>query len=245
MIVDLSFPDKTSVNNGICEDWCYLQYASVDHAVEMIRSVGIGVLLVKLDLKDAYRLIPVHPDDQCLLGISWQGHMYVNRSLPFGLRSAPKTFTAFSDMLAWAVHCQGVQNILHYLDDFLLIGSPSSSEAAHALETTMAFFTKAGIAVAAHKTEEPSTCLSFLGILIDTHSFQLRLPVDKVGRLRTLLSVWSSRRSCTRRELESFAGHLAHAAVVARPGRIFVRSLFSLLATTSKPYHHIHLNAAV
>ena len=55
---------------------------------------------MKLDLKDAYRMVPVHPDDQHLLGISWRDGIYVDRALPFGLRSAPKLFSTVADALA-------------------------------------------------------------------------------------------------------------------------------------------------
>ena len=50
-----------------------------------------------MDLKDAYRVVPVHPDDQHLLAISWNGAVYMDRSLPFGLRLTPKLFTAMGE----------------------------------------------------------------------------------------------------------------------------------------------------
>jgi hypothetical protein len=125
MIVDLSYPEGLSVNDGIRREWCLLQYASVDNAVEIIQLLGPGAVLAKLDLKDAYRIILVHPDDHYLLGTAWLGEVYVDRSLPFGLRSASLLFTAFSDMVAWAIHCQGVRFIMHYLDNFLVLGPPA------------------------------------------------------------------------------------------------------------------------
>ena len=99
-----------------------------------------------------------------------------------------------------------------------------------------------GIPIATHKTEGPSTKLTFLGIQIDTVAAQLSLPTDKVLRLRVLLNTWGSKKSCTRKELESFLGHLSHAATVIRPGRVFLRHLFALLSTTSNPCHFIRLN---
>ena len=87
--------------------------------------------------------------------------------------------------------------------------------------------------------------LTFLGIMVDTVLFQLRLPPEKVTRLKTLVEEWSRRRSCTRRKLESFVGHLAHAATVIRPGRIFLRQLFCLLAGVHQPHHFVRLNAAI
>ena len=71
MIVDLLSPFSYSVNHGIPEDRCSLQYTSMDDAMRLIRSLGPGCHLLKMDLKDAYRIVPIHPDDQHLLGISW------------------------------------------------------------------------------------------------------------------------------------------------------------------------------
>ena len=74
LIVDQTTPANRSVNDGIPRDLCSLKYASVDEAVAIIRTLGRGTRLVKIDLKDAYRLIPVHHDDYHLLGVSWDGH---------------------------------------------------------------------------------------------------------------------------------------------------------------------------
>ena len=99
LIVDLSCPPQFSINDGIEEDLCSLRYAFLDDALRLISHLGPGCQLVKLDLKDAYCVIPVHPDDQHLLAVSWNEEVYMDRSLPFGLRSAPKIFTAVADML--------------------------------------------------------------------------------------------------------------------------------------------------
>ena len=88
--MDLSSPWGSSVNEGISAESCSLKYSSVDDAVSIITHLGTNAELVKMDLSKAYRIIPVHPDDQQLLGISWQASTFVDRALPFGLRSAPK-----------------------------------------------------------------------------------------------------------------------------------------------------------
>ena len=72
MICDLSSPINRSVNNGISPDLCSLQYARVDEAVLIVRSLGQDTQLIKLDLKNAYRMVPTHPADYTLLGIKWQ-----------------------------------------------------------------------------------------------------------------------------------------------------------------------------
>ena len=135
--------------------------------------------------------------------------------------------------------------LLHYLDDFLFFGAPGTSEASLAASSAAGVFAGAGIPVASHKTEGPSTSVTFLGIVVDTVQFQLRLPPEKVTRLRGLVVDWCHKRPCTLKELESFIGHLAHAATVIRPGRIFLRSLFDLLSLVSRPYHYMRLTAPV
>ena len=55
----MSHPTSHSVNDGISAKLCTLQYASVDMAIDMVRRLGRGTQLVKLDIKDAYRIIPV------------------------------------------------------------------------------------------------------------------------------------------------------------------------------------------
>ena len=66
MIVDLSAPNGASVNDGIGADVSSLTYALVDNAVSIIQHLGQGTQLVKMDFKDAYRIIPVHPQDHHL-----------------------------------------------------------------------------------------------------------------------------------------------------------------------------------
>ena len=103
---------------------CSLQYAPVDDAVAIITQLGRGTRLVKLDMSNAYRVVPIHPDDQPLLGIQWQGNTFFDRALPFGLRSSPKIFNALADFLAWILYSEDVPLVIHYLDDFLVFIPP-------------------------------------------------------------------------------------------------------------------------
>ena len=164
LIVDLSAPSGGSVNDAISSDICSLRYASLDDAAVMVRQLGTGTLLTKLDLKKAYRMIPVHADDHALLGIQWGTCVYIDTALPFGLRSAPHIFSAVADALAWALHCNGVQWHLHYLDDFLFVGPPGEPICAWALKRALDTCQELGMPVAFNKVEGPSSRLTFLGI---------------------------------------------------------------------------------
>ena len=63
--------------------------------------------------------------------MEWDGKWYVDMALPFGLRSAPKIFTALADGLIWIMFSHAA---IHYLDDdYLLFSCPGSQECAQAL----------------------------------------------------------------------------------------------------------------
>ena len=127
--------------------------------------------------------------------MEWKGHLYADPMLQFGLRSAPKIFNALADGLEWHLRNCGIRQVFHYLDDFILV---TVTQACATL----------GVPLAEHKREGPTTCLTFLGIEVDTVASQLRLPQDKLCRLRSLLEVWRDRKVCERRELESLVGYL-------------------------------------
>ncbi len=63
MIVDLSHPTRSSVNDGIIPALCSLGHSSVDQAVRIVRQLGKGTRLVMLDIRDAYHIVPVHLAD--------------------------------------------------------------------------------------------------------------------------------------------------------------------------------------
>lgn len=129
LIVDLSSPASHSINDGILPELCSLSYVSVDIAAEKVLTLGKGALMAKLDIKSAFRLVPVHPADRHLLGLKWEGHTYIDKVLPFGLRSAPKIFNAIADALQFIAIKNGIKNIAHYLDDYLIVGPPASETA--------------------------------------------------------------------------------------------------------------------
>ena len=93
MITDLLYPRSASVNDGISPNLCSLHYSSVDDAVALIRQLGRNTLLIKLDIKDAYRIVPVHPADYPLLGISWRDQVYIDRALPLASDQHPSYST--------------------------------------------------------------------------------------------------------------------------------------------------------
>ena len=137
-IYHLSAPPGKSINDFINPDTYALSYCSVDDAFAIVNLLGPGTLLSKIDLKNAFRLIPVRQADWNLLGIFWQGKYYIDTCLPFGLRSAPCIFNRLATAIHWILQSNyNVQFILHYLDDFLTAGPPDSPVCQQNLESML------------------------------------------------------------------------------------------------------------
>ena len=244
LIVDLSSPEGASVNAGIEPELCSLRYLRLDDVIQQITQVGRGALLAKMDIEGAYRMVPVHPGDRPLLGMQWKGELYFDTRLPFGLRSAPKIFSAVADALQWAFQRRGTTWVAHYLDDFITVGAPNSPECQSNLDCMLTACSHLGVPVAHSKCAGPATSLVFLGFELDSIRMVVRLPEDKVQRTLSLVRTWTRKRVCKKRELESLLGHLQHAATVVRPGRTFVRRLIEVLSTVQSPERWIRLNAS-
>ena len=57
------------MNTGIAGNFCFLSYVSVEEIAKTVVRLGRGTLLAKVNIRNAYRNIPVHPDDRSRLGI--------------------------------------------------------------------------------------------------------------------------------------------------------------------------------
>ena len=242
LILDLSHPTGYSVNDGIAKELSTLQYASVDDAARIISDLGPGTMLAKIDIAHAYRNIPVHPADRHLLGMEWEGKIYLDTALPFGLRSAPKLFSAVSDTLEWILTQHGVSSCLHYLDDFLTMGPPASDVCSTNLKTLLRQCEILGMPVAVHKVEGPNTVIVFLGIEFDTAHMTMRLPDEKLQRLKVRIGEWLNRKAAKKREVLSIIGELAHASKVVPAGRTFLRRMIDTAHSRQKLNHWIRLS---
>ena len=87
LIHHLSFPEGSSVNDGIPRELSSVHYATIDDAIKKISSLGAGCFLAKTDIKSAFRIILLHPRDFDLLCLEWEGKFYFDRCLPMGCSS--------------------------------------------------------------------------------------------------------------------------------------------------------------
>ena len=118
---------------------------------------------------------------------------FIDKVLPFGLRSAPKIL-AIANAVQWVMVKRGIRKSFHYLDDYILV-TGHKEEALHQKQLLISVFNYLGVPLEESKLEGPATCLTYLGIEVDTVTQQLHLPVVKLERLDSELQEAVERKS--------------------------------------------------
>ena len=79
----------------------------------MVLAWGSGTQLAKMDIKQAYRVVPVHPHDRKLVGMRWDGKVFIDKTLPFSLRSAPLILSALMQWIMEHDLCGALHRRFH------------------------------------------------------------------------------------------------------------------------------------
>ena len=245
LILDLSWPhnDKNiaSINDLIDKDECSMVYSTIDQAINTILHTGRDTFLCKCDIASAFKLLPIHPSLVPYYGCCWNDQFYFFVRLPFGGRSSPRIFDCLSQALEWIlIHNYKVHYCQHLLDDFLTIDSSEMADLRTKAIITM-IFKQLNIPLSSSKTIGPVTCLEYLGVILDTSTFETRIPIDKIHRMYDLLRQLSAKKRCTKRELLQLIGHFNFATRVIVPGRSFLSYLFHLSCTVNDLHLHVRL----
>jgi hypothetical protein len=180
IIFDLSSPEGSSVNDGIPKEYGTLVYENLENAVRLVAQAGKGAMMMKRDLKAAFRHVPIAPCDYWLLIFEWEGRFYVDMFLPFGLRTAPRIFNLFAEALHWVFETLHEWNTTHYLDDFLFVFPPGTDVAAASAEFDD-ILKKFGLSKAVEKDSDGCVVVH-LSFEFDSENMQVRLPQNKKQR---------------------------------------------------------------
>jgi hypothetical protein len=179
----------------------------MEHLSAIKSLLKTGHFMTKLDLKDAYLSVPIHPASQKFLRFIWKDKTYQFQALPFGLNIAPRVFTRLLKPVAAFLRKRGVRLVI-YLDDILIIGS-SVEETRQFTEMTMSLLESLGFIINKEKSIfTPTQIITFLGFTINSITMQLTLPQDKVRSVRSHCHQMLSRPKVSLRSIAQILGLL-------------------------------------
>jgi hypothetical protein len=222
-----------------------VSYPTVEGAT---KTMNKGCYLAKIDLASAYRSIPLHPSSFQLTGLKWRfgnnskNTFLFDSRLPFGAARSCRIFQALTDSIVRMmdkrdIKCRG------YIDDFLII-TDTYLECKTALSTMTTLIASLGLEINWSKVEGPSTCLTFLGVRIDTEGRTLALPEEKLRVVKETLQIWKTKQKAKKLDIQRLVGSLNWCARVIAGGRSFLRNIIDLIGKATSPYHYVRLGAA-
>src|SRR3954447_10926132 len=231
LIQDLSSPQKHSVNDGILH--IPTQWQLIDDALQLIYDAGKGCHLVKMDVKSAYRQLPVHPNDWHLFGFVCEELLFIDTYLPFGCRSSGCIWERYAQPAQWILSRHyAIHRSARWVDDFLFVFDAANSK--EQVSVARKAFDDIGMPMDQGKEVGPSTELTYIGYLINTADFTIGVPSEKREATLKLLEVSMESRKISVENLESLIGKLQFNEKAVRKGRSYLYALRKQLVRAQK-----------
>ena len=244
LIHDFSRPEGYSVNDFAQKDHC--AYQSLNDAIKLLSP---SAFIAKVDLKAAYRSVPIKTMHHTLTGLRWtfsgdrNATNIVDRMLGFGLRKRPSVFNRITQSVTRMMHRRGF-NCTCYLDDFFLC-EDSFDACAKALATLISLLRSLNFRINWKKVVDPCRKMTFLGVQIDLDQARLTLDPEKATDLCALLQETSNKSRLSKAFLQLLAGKLVWASQVHQWGRWHIAPFFHTIATLQGQRHRARLSVVL
>lgn len=191
---------------------------------------SVGTLLSKnnymatIDLKESYLLVPINKYYKKYLRFQMEdGTTYEFNALPYGLSSAPRTFTKIMKEVMGYLRKLGYSSIT-YLDDTLCIGN-SYESCLNNVKETVRILECLGFVINYEKSVlEPKQTCKFLGFLFDSQKMTMSLPENKQTHILNLIQKFKNLKSCTIREFSQFIGVLTAACPALKYSWLYTKT---------------------
>ena len=242
LIHHLSYPEGSSINDFIDPKLCSVKYTEFDQAIHIIQELGKNCYLFKSDIKNAFRLLPINPQDFELLGFMVEDKIFFDKALPFGCSISPSLFENFSTFLEFCVKTKMKSgHLIHYLDDFLG-GEKTYKSCKELMVLFKSIMDNLGVPLADEKTAGPTQIIIFLGLELDSIKMEVRIPLDKITEVVQKIEFVLSQKKVCLRVIQSLIGSLNFCCRAIPIGRPFCRRLINATCGVKHMYHYVRVN---
>lgn len=231
IICDLSWPaDGTSVNDRCADPVTVIKH---DTIAAILAHANVGDHALVVDVRAAYRLLPIHPSDVPFLGMRMpDGSLYFDAAAPFGLRASPAAFFSVTSLIRAIIEgaarsCIPDANprVYAYVDDFIIISKALDRTEADMLKAAVRLHLVHAGAFPADNKWQTGQKVTYLGASIDFHRGIVSLTPEKLEKRRAALAslraqataATSSRLRLPRTTFRSVVGTLGQYAALT-PG---------------------------
>ena len=218
------------VDLRLINDSCEVPKCQYEDITTVTQYIKPNDYLVSLDIKNGYHHIPVAPEFQQYLGISFRNRFYVWQVLPFGLSSSPYFFCKAIRPVIQYLRMKGLR-VTAYVDDFILAAQKESIQSHKTL--LLDTLRKLGWVINMQKSSlDPSMTKTFIGYKITTGDTPtLMVPNERLHKLRKDLKRVLAHSQIKARLLARIAGQCVSMAKAIMPAKLLLRNAYQLLAS--------------
>lgn len=232
IIMDLSFPQGSSPNDGIDindhlgKDISY-SLPSITDLITKLQTQGTGSWVWKVDLSRAYRQIRIDPLDTPLLGFRVEDLFYVDLCPSFGCKSSSSACQRIANAVTYIMG-RKQHFVLGYLDDYA--GTHEQyDQALHSYNDFVQLMDDLGLKLAAHKCLPPCQQIEWLGFQVDTVNMTISIPQPKLDQVVNECSKWACKKRANKKMIQSILGKLIYVSACISQGRKFVSRILQTL----------------
>lgn len=217
-ITDCSRPSCDSLNSYVNSE--SFSFQSIDDAIELSQPCCcFGIV----DIKSAFRQVPVFPPHRQLQGFRWNfngtNEYFVDNCPCFGLSCGPRIFHKISSAIARMLVKRRVR-VVPYLDDFLIVGE-TRDECLQSQQILLTLLGTLGFPVNWKKVIHPTQRIQFLGLILDSRSQTIELPEAKTCDIIERCTEFSHAVRISKKELQRLVGVFCFASRAIRGARTF------------------------
>ena len=236
LIQDFSYPwndASNGINAMVPKENKKVSYSGIDDVARMALELGPPSWAMRIDIKHAFKCLPLHPLQWQYTGFKFQGAYFIQTRTPFGASASCLNFEKVARLLRWIIQKQYPKAfITNYLDDFWLTQKTKTE-----LQNLAALFTRIieveiSFPISHNKTLGPARVLEFIGLTADIMNLRILLPEDKrqkaIRIINKLISAHGNRSFVKIKDLERCTGILNYACQAIPIGRPWLQSCYAL-----------------
>ena len=193
--------------------------------------------MCKLDLKDAYVVVPIHEASKKYLTFQNNGIVYNYKSLAFGLSIAPRVFSKLMRYAVEPLRRQGIR-MVYYLDDICIL-EQSKEKLVQITNYMIQHLESLGFIINKKKScLIPQKKQDYLGFKFNTKTMKISLPQEKLNKLMTRVrqAELQKKRSC--RWVASLLGKMTSVIPAIGEALLHIRYLQADLAKSLRRHNN-------
>ena len=139
--------------------------------------------LAKVDLKDAFFMIPMARQHRHLLLFTTGTETFQFNCFPFGLCTAPRVFTKLLKPAIELLRATGIRLVI-YMDDMLVMAHSNQMLREHVYQVLFLLENLGFIINSKESLLSPIQEIEFLGMIVNSQTMEIKLPGQKIKLIR-------------------------------------------------------------